>query len=258
MPYVTIVQKTQKPKRDKSRLVKTLAGWSANTDLSSQLLSYEQTHSQTDVLAIAPYFYTDLKSLRKAKSVNDVFEAIESKWSRYGLTASIKQIKEQAQLAKEFGVEHDPSQLHGQNNDFRYRPRPTHVVRLKTAGDEAALGQLSLGQLALIALACQTTGCRLLVSSANEDDRLKAFVKATRCDFSLEDDQRWLESLATMGGASGRFLGPASDEELSVAVRANVSIVKLGPFANGRIELLNYLREQSISTTVHRYGNIFE
>lgn len=90
---------------DGRRLVRTLAGWSANSNLTSQLLSYKQTHRHTDAFAIAPYFYADLKSLRKANTVDDVFAAVESKWSRYGLPASIKQIKEQVQLAQEFGVE---------------------------------------------------------------------------------------------------------------------------------------------------------
>ena len=156
-------------------------------------------------------------------------------------------------FAKEFGVEHDPSQLHGQTNDFRYRPRRAHIVRLKTGCDETVFEQL-----ALTALACQTTGCRLLVSSDSEDDRMKAFVKATRCEFKLESDRRWLESLADLSGASGRFLGSVSARELSVAAHANVSIVTSEPLANGRVELLSYLREQSISATVHRYGNIFE
>ena len=90
---------------DSKRLIKTLSGWSANTDLSSQLLSYNRTHEHVDAFSVAPYFYADLKSIRAAKSVDDIFEAVQSKWSRYGLPASIKQINEQVQLAKEFGVE---------------------------------------------------------------------------------------------------------------------------------------------------------
>lgn len=90
---------------DNKRLIKTLSGWSANSDLTSQLLSYKQTHKHVDAFAIAPYFYADLKTLRKAKNVDDVFEAVQSRWSRYGLPASIEQIKDQVQLTKEFGVE---------------------------------------------------------------------------------------------------------------------------------------------------------
>ena len=74
------------------RLIKTLSGWSANSDLTSQLLSYNKTHEHVDAFTVAPYFYADLKSLREAKTVDDIFEAVQSKWSRYGLAASIKQM----------------------------------------------------------------------------------------------------------------------------------------------------------------------
>ena len=90
---------------NKKRLVKTLSGWSANSDLTSQLLSYNQTHRHVDAFAIAPYFYADLKTLRNASKVDDIFEALESTWSRYGLPASIRQIKAQIKLTKAFGIE---------------------------------------------------------------------------------------------------------------------------------------------------------
>lgn len=88
-----------------SRLVRVISGWSANPRLSSQLLSYEQTYKYTDALAIAPYFYADLETLRAAKNVDDIFDSLSDTNSRYGLPASIKQIQQQAALAKEFGVE---------------------------------------------------------------------------------------------------------------------------------------------------------
>ncbi|PID45219.1 MAG: hypothetical protein CSB47_09565 [Proteobacteria bacterium] len=90
---------------DKSRLVNVISGWSANPRLTSQLLSYRQTHQYTDALAIAPYFYADLDALRKAKRVDDIFKAVNDTGSRYGLPAAIRQIKQQAALTKEFGVE---------------------------------------------------------------------------------------------------------------------------------------------------------
>jgi RHH-type proline utilization regulon transcriptional repressor/proline dehydrogenase/delta 1-pyrroline-5-carboxylate dehydrogenase len=36
----------------------------------------------------------------------------------------------------------------------------------------------------------------------------------------------------------------------------NIPVLSSPVLANGRLELLNHLREQSISETVHRYGNI--
>jgi len=87
------------------RLLRTLSGWSANERLTSQLLSYEQTHRYTDVFAIAPYFYALPKELRKASTVDDIFELVLDEGSNYGLSASIEQMQTQVELANEFGVE---------------------------------------------------------------------------------------------------------------------------------------------------------
>lgn len=86
-------------------LVRVLSGWSANPKLSSQLLSYQSTYQYTDALAIAPYFYADLATLRQSQTTEDVLEALQDPKSRYGLPAIIKEIQQQADLAKEFGVE---------------------------------------------------------------------------------------------------------------------------------------------------------
>ena len=90
---------------DNKRLVRVLSGWSANHKLTSQLLSYNDTHKQVDVFAIAPYFYASLETLRAAKSTDDIFDAVMDSGSRYGLPATIKQIKKQVAVTQEFGVE---------------------------------------------------------------------------------------------------------------------------------------------------------
>ena len=51
-------------------------------------------------------------------------------------------------------------------------------------------------------------------------------------------------------------------EKLARAARAlnaaGVSVVDVPVLANGRLELRYYLREQALSQTVHRYGNIMK
>lgn len=89
----------------RSRLIRVLSGWSANPRLTSQLLSYNKTHQYVDAFAIAPYFYADLDTLRAAGNVDDIFDAVLDKGSRYGLPASIKQMQQQVALNREFGVE---------------------------------------------------------------------------------------------------------------------------------------------------------
>ncbi len=89
----------------KQRLVRVLSGWSANHRLTSQLLSYNDTHKNVDAFAIAPYFYASLESMREATSVDDIFDEVMDSGSRYGLPKTIKQIKKQVAITEEFGVE---------------------------------------------------------------------------------------------------------------------------------------------------------
>jgi hypothetical protein len=41
-----------------------------------------------------------------------------------------------------------------------------------------------------------------------------------------------------------------------VANKAGIGVIDAPALANGRLELRHYLREQAISHTMHRYGNI--
>jgi len=44
--------------------------------------------------------------------------------------------------------------------------------------------------------------------------------------------------------------------KLGEAAKLEKSIVRAKPMMEGRLELLNYFEEQSISHSYHRYGNI--
>ena len=50
--------------------------------------------------------------------------------------------------------------------------------------------------------------------------------------------------------------GELSVELQAAANDAALPVIGRAPLANGRLELLAYLREQSVSETTHRYGNI--
>ncbi len=95
---------------------------------------------------------------------------------------------------EEFSQSHDPSQLLGETNEFRYRPA-AHVI--------------------------------------------------TDANFSPED-----EALASLAAATvGTELVKHSDSPLAKTLKGK-------PFANGRLELLRYLHEQSITETTHRHGRV--
>ena len=64
-------------------------------------------------------------------------------------------------------------------------------------------------------------------------------------------------------GASGRRrararVGADLDAARAAANGAGVAVIDAPVLANGRLELRWYLREQAVSRTLHRYGNVTE
>lgn len=155
--------------------------------------------------------------------------------------------------AREFSIEHDPSQIHGETNHFRYCARPWHLLRFS----DAWTGDCRIAS-ALIALACQTVGTQLQLSAAQRDHELVRFAKSVGAKLVVETNEALVERLQEMKGGTLRFFGACDRAQFSPSAIGNLPIVNASSLANGRIELLNYLKEQSISETVHRYGNLFE
>ncbi len=154
---------------------------------------------------------------------------------------------------REFSIEHDPSQIHGETNHFRYRARPWHLIRFQAMGSNA-----ELEAAALISLACQTVGTSLLVSISEAHETIAKFAKSTGAKLQIESDDDLVFRLKTMKGGTIRIFGDYEALKYAPAEIGNLPIIAPIALANGRIELLNYLKEQSISETVHRYGNIFD
>jgi RHH-type proline utilization regulon transcriptional repressor/proline dehydrogenase/delta 1-pyrroline-5-carboxylate dehydrogenase len=55
-----------------------------------------------------------------------------------------------------------------------------------------------------------------------------------------------------------RALGPLSTALRRALNEAGMSVIDAPVLANGRLELRYYLREQALSQTVHRYGNVLK
>ena len=55
-----------------------------------------------------------------------------------------------------------------------------------------------------------------------------------------------------------RALGPLSTALRRALNTVGISVVDIPVLANGRLELRYYLREQALSQTVHRYGNVLK
>jgi RHH-type transcriptional regulator, proline utilization regulon repressor / proline dehydrogenase / delta 1-pyrroline-5-carboxylate dehydrogenase len=156
----------------------------------------------------------------------------------------------------EFSISHDPSQIHGETNEFRYRLRPWHLVRIQ---QPVEMGYpLAVAQTVL---ACLTTGVKLEISLSQANPEIDRIAQIAGVTPRIETDEQLARRLRekhlqeTKGG-SMRILGDYDPHEFAPAVIGNIPLMNPQVFANGRLELLNYLKEQSMTQIVHRYGNI--
>ena len=131
----------------------------------------------------------------------------------------------------EFGIEHDPTGLFCESNVLRYRP---------------------LARMALRAEA-----------DAAPRDIERVRTAADRCGVALieslpaaETSPGFASRLASLDVQRIRVVGTCSRELRAAANEAGIHIAGDPVTAEGRIELLHYLREQAISRTTHRYGSV--
>jgi RHH-type proline utilization regulon transcriptional repressor/proline dehydrogenase/delta 1-pyrroline-5-carboxylate dehydrogenase len=159
---------------------------------------------------------------------------------------------------QDFSREGDYFHLRGQDNMVRYLPVEKVVVRLH---HEDGLFDV----LARIA-ATLISGCRLGVSiPLGLDNRLTTFLLGREGKKLLGDVPVMFESdndLAKRITTAGRIRYGAPDrvshDLLREAAKNGQYISRTEVMMEGRIELLQYFREQSVSHDYHRYGNLGE
>lgn len=132
---------------------------------------------------------------------------------------------------KEFGRDHDATGLFCESNLFGYRPLPRIAVRVESGARTV--------DVARVLSAARRCGCEVLLSDASE-----------------ESSEEFAARLAGLGTERVRVLGRASGRLRIAARAAGVHLADDPVTSAGRIELLHYLREQTISRTTHRYGNL--
>lgn len=151
-------------------------------------------------------------------------------------------------FAKEFAHARDINNLYGEQNVLRYLPVERMVLRL-FPGD-------SNEEAKMIAFAAQTCHTPLVISFGEDDDRTAALA-STGCPLKKEDLKSFYDSLDNYY----RIRTCSSDipDDFYKEVSAmNMYVATAPPVKNGRVELLHYLKEQSITFEYHRYGSITE
>jgi RHH-type transcriptional regulator, proline utilization regulon repressor / proline dehydrogenase / delta 1-pyrroline-5-carboxylate dehydrogenase len=147
-----------------------------------------------------------------------------------------------------FGREHDPWAIPGERNALRYR-RCGRVIVRAAAGDGLPLAQ--------VVLAAGVAGVPLTVSLPPESPRRPWLEECEGVEAVVEADAGFVERLAHPGDAERvRVWTPLSTAARNAANSVGLPVLDAPVVANGRLELRCYVREQTVSRVIHRYGSV--
>jgi RHH-type proline utilization regulon transcriptional repressor/proline dehydrogenase/delta 1-pyrroline-5-carboxylate dehydrogenase len=145
-----------------------------------------------------------------------------------------------------FGRVTELAGLSCESNQLRYRPLdPGVIVRVTEGGSD--------DEVAKALEAAAVTGTPVRVSSPRERPQWRR-----RADVALtvESAEALAATVADGPGARLRLLGTAEPEVLAAAAEHAVTVVDEPMCSHGRVELVRWLREQVVTRSLHRYGNV--
>ena len=157
----------------------------------------------------------------------------------------------------EFAPRHDHCLLVGQDNLRRYLPLRDVCVRIDS--DDSVFDVFARVAAAHIA------GCRVTVSSPHAPRRAMVDVLdeithswAASIEFMEEDDEHLAARMQSHQTDRVRYADPRRVPEVvrQASADSGVCVIAQPVLAEGRVELLWYLHEQSVSIEYHRYGNL--
>ena len=130
-----------------------------------------------------------------------------------------------------FALEHDPTGLACESNALRYLPLDRVIVRIDND---------NVPEAHLLCAAADTAGVPIEFSTPD-----------------TETDHQLANRLSTVTGEVRlRILTEIADDVLKAAHSAGVTIDESVVTGIGRLDLLRFVKEQSISRTMHRYGRL--
>lgn len=164
-----------------------------------------------------------------------------------GSTTNYKQSYAHA-YEEEFAHARDINNLYGEQNAFRYLPLKNMALRL-FPGDSNEEAQM-------IAYAAKLCGTPLTISFGTDDDRTVELSSAG-CTLKKESLDEFLRTIKDYE----RIRTCGADIPMEMYVEAACTdkyIATAKPVKNGRVELIHYIKEQSIAFEYHRYGSILD
>jgi RHH-type proline utilization regulon transcriptional repressor/proline dehydrogenase/delta 1-pyrroline-5-carboxylate dehydrogenase len=151
-----------------------------------------------------------------------------------------------------FSLETDVSHIYGEENTFRYLPLKNMGFRIEDADN--------LTDIMLVILAADIAKTPLTVSFSNRNRNRKTIEKICKDSKSVKVVKQTTEAFITEMNYYERVrtcTNGLPDAFYARAAELGKHIADNKPLAEGRLELLNYLKEQSIAYEYHRYGSIF-
>ena len=149
---------------------------------------------------------------------------------------------------EEFSKQRDINNLYGEQNIFRYLPLNNMILRIFPSDQME-----DINRIIYASKVCKTP---LTISLDPEDERVSALADSG-CQLVKES----LESFINRMPEYERIRTCSPNIPMSLyekAAQVNKYIATTPPVNNGRIELIHYFKEQSISFEYHRYGSISE
>jgi RHH-type proline utilization regulon transcriptional repressor/proline dehydrogenase/delta 1-pyrroline-5-carboxylate dehydrogenase len=151
--------------------------------------------------------------------------------------------------SEDLSQEKDVCHIYGEENTFRYLPLKS--VGLRVQADD------NITDIALVAMAAATVNTPLFISVAPDSD-IEAVrkVQGKTSRIVVQDEQSFIDDMPKYERI--RVCSQdASDAIYKAAAKLGKHIADRKPMAEGRLELLHYLKEQSIAFEYHRYGSVF-
>ncbi|MGA1932113.1 proline dehydrogenase family protein [Arcobacter sp. YIC-464] len=154
----------------------------------------------------------------------------------------------------EFSVEKDYCKVRGEDNHFRYIPLENVLIRV--SDDDTIFEAVSR------VLAARVAGVHFKVSIENNSlvkeflEKNKEELFTSRDGLVVQSEEKMMKNISSYDRVIYSDIAKVSPAVFEEANKSVTFIVRQKPMMEGRLELLNYFIEQSVSHSFHRYGNI--
>ncbi len=151
----------------------------------------------------------------------------------------------------EFSLELDINNLMGERNTFRYLALKSMALRVQATDN--------LCDISMILVAANIAGTPITVSINEDDFKLEILKNHATKEYSLkiQSETEFLNEM-NIYERIRTCTDKLSNEFYLEAAKLGKYVATAKPTIEGRLELLHYLKEQSIAFEYHRYGSITE